>query len=809
MTNTPTTEPAGQATSNRPIRTTRDPNLSLWQSSALATVHSTLLATNATNTTVDTQTLRAHPLVQAVEQHIEATNEEAGLPRFMATNDLPDPVFLSSLYYELARAKVANDTQRIADLEEQARKYSTGDTAGWLTCVSNYVYYYAQLGGKRMYTSWQGKPQGLQFSVIDYTLPNDAVVAVLGDWGTGMDDSTQLLKTIMKQHKPHAIIHLGDIYYSGTPVGTDSAPNYRGECQHNFLDIFTKVFNETLGPGKRIPVFTIPGNHEYYSLGTGFYQEVLPNINAGLAGANQPASFFCLRTQDGLWQFLGMDTGYNDSNPADQFNPTGLAPALRDDELTWHQDKLNTFSGKTILLSHHQLFSANSRLNGSIRGYPPNINTFLQEAFAPYFASKIAAWLWGHEHNMVLYQNNLLGLAKGRLIGASAYEETTAEDPYKVNYPDIPYLDPTKYRLDAANGYFNHGYAVINLRRTNPSDPINIGYYQYPSWGGTNPNPPSEASLIFNETLDTLKPVTGPPISYNQSLRLFLSGYGFLGPIDQNNKFQYYPMISSNSAVIVSLVGNAGQIHDGDTVQIQTSEASVGTYNRLGAWSTPALYYYTPGYTQQNWTIKKRDSSGDKVIRIGDDVYFINQSYTNQWLCSLQESGAFYLTTRVDANAYWTIKDVPLGPVLNYGDNFYLQIQLDQLYTIGPQQLWTQYYPVLVKGTGVALQLVGGSGQLMHGSTVQIRTTETSVGNYNLLGAWTARDCYYYTSGYANQNWQIWKQDTSQDNLIRRGDIVWITNSYYAGQWLYPDYTDNDYYISTTKTTNAYYWRVI
>ena len=82
---------------------------------------------------------------------------------------------------------------------------------------------------------------------------------------------------------------------------------------------------------------------------------------------------------------------------------------------------------------------------------------------------------------MVLYQNGLLGLPRGRLIGSSAYEETTGESPYTVVYPDIPYLDPANYQLEAENDYYNHSYAVINFKRAQPNDPIKISYYQYPS----------------------------------------------------------------------------------------------------------------------------------------------------------------------------------------------------------------------------------------------------------------------------------------------------------------------------------------
>jgi hypothetical protein len=51
----------------------------------------------------------------------------------------------------------------------------------------------------------------------------------------------------------------------------------------------------------------------------------------------------------------------------------------------------------------------------------------LLNAFQPCFRSRVAAWLWGHEHNFVLFENGLFGLAKGRLLSASAFEEMVSE----------------------------------------------------------------------------------------------------------------------------------------------------------------------------------------------------------------------------------------------------------------------------------------------------------------------------------------------------------------------------------------------
>ena len=91
---------------------------------------------------------------------------------------------------------------------------------------------------------------------------------------------------------------------------------------------------------------------------------MIGKVNSGVAGCTQQASYFCLRTEDDTWQFLGMDTGYGDRNPVEQ-----QAPVLQRHESEWHVDKLTNFPGTTILLSHHQLISAKETLNQGPRPY--------------------------------------------------------------------------------------------------------------------------------------------------------------------------------------------------------------------------------------------------------------------------------------------------------------------------------------------------------------------------------------------------------------------------------------------------------
>ena len=194
-----------------------------------------------------------------------------------------------------------------------------------------------------------------------------------------------------------------------------------------------------------IPVYTLSGNHDMYSGGAPYYR-LLTQLNAtpALDAYRQQASYFCLT--NGSWQILAMDTGLHDNDPATmKTNVTYLEP----EEAAWHADKLRNAGGRrTVVLSHHQLFTAFGDGVGQITsGKPLAYNPKLYAVFQP-FIEDIALWLWGHEHNFEVF-NSYLGLNKGRCIGASAIPVLEEEDPYgPIAHPDLqdqtalPTLDP-------------------------------------------------------------------------------------------------------------------------------------------------------------------------------------------------------------------------------------------------------------------------------------------------------------------------------------------------------------------------------
>jgi len=375
-------------------------------------------------------------------------------------------------------------------LKAAVRRYSTKDWRGWVQCGLQYLRYLVESRFPQ-YNDWSAQfPPDLNYGVIEWRLPATCKVVLIGDWGTHMTDNVAMLRQALKKFSPDAIIHLGDIYYSGT----------RRECTENVVGVVDALVAELRI--RRPPFFTLPGNHDYYSGGRGFY-EMLGRVNAELPGREQKASYFCLRTADDRWQFLGMDTGYNDRHPISH----DVAPALVPSEAEWHRDKLKHFGGTTVLLSHHQLFTARERLNSGAR---PWLNENLHATFEPYF-DRVAAWFWGHEHNLILFRDNLRfpgdakALRKGRLIGCSAYEETATDDPFRVDrackaaafMDNMPRLQLSKYR-NATQRFYNHAFALLDVT----PQQIKVSYYEYPSWDpDAAPPEPELGPPIFVEVL--------------------------------------------------------------------------------------------------------------------------------------------------------------------------------------------------------------------------------------------------------------------------------------------------------------------
>jgi calcineurin-like phosphoesterase family protein len=429
------------------MRQFHNPELSIWQSAVeeVAAKRATATRTEAVGAaavvsgrpdTPDPMTAEATAYCHAVDSGQSVAEATAG---HVATEGLVQTAgFCSLTALKLAKAKILGNQADEQRYKDELAKFGDCDP-GYAEAAAKYAEYFVAQQGKIPYVMYQS----LGDFVISDKLEDTAKVAVLGDWGTGQDAAKLVLRQIASR-KPDIVIHLGDIYYSGT--------------DHEISNYFYQPWQQILGLASNpIPTFTLAGNHDMYCGGVPYYSL--------LKTLGQPASYFCLR--NAKWQIIALDTGYNDHNPTG--GGTG-ATFLQDTEVTWLEDKVNNAGGRqTILLSHHQLFTAFDAIAGSavnMRLYS-QISSLLPE---------LALWLWGHEHNFVVY-DSYQGLKRSCCLGHGAFPVGIDELPSELKFAEVPLrknADGSDIRLGTTGAIYNHGYAMIELK----GEFGTISYYQ-------------------------------------------------------------------------------------------------------------------------------------------------------------------------------------------------------------------------------------------------------------------------------------------------------------------------------------------
>lgn len=370
----------------------------------------------------------AHPSVQAaacvtsmaesqglIHANAQALNTPvAGLPAVCDSNPV---TYCASLARNYALAKLQGDDALASRYATELQSPDGNCDPHWVEAAIKYKEFLLSRG-KIPYKRWTN----INDFIIEGKLAANARIGIIGDWGTGQPEARTVLQQMANKNLQIAI-HLGDIYYSATQF----------ECDNYFWKIWSDVLHL---PDSGIVSYTLSGNHDMFC-GGGPYYNLLQNLG-------QPASYFCLRNDN--WQVIAIDTGLHDSNP-DGTQPT----YLEDTEVQWLRDKIQNRNGRrTILLSHHQLFSAfedipgsgavNQKLYGQLKDLLPQIDI----------------WLWGHEHNQVIYQSYLGVL--GRCIGHGAFPIGVDETPV-LTHAEIP-VESVKLSGDP---FLDHGYVIVDL----------------------------------------------------------------------------------------------------------------------------------------------------------------------------------------------------------------------------------------------------------------------------------------------------------------------------------------------------------
>jgi Calcineurin-like phosphoesterase len=193
-------------------------------------------------------------------------------------------------------------------------------------------------------------------------------IAVVGDWGTNLYGAPASAASIKGTGGYELLLHLGDIYYSGTPK----------EAKERFLG----AWPTSAGKVSR----ALNGNHEMYSGGFAYFDDILPKFK-------QPSSYFALQNTN--WLLIGLDTAHTDH-------------ALDAQQVAWLKSVVQKAGQrKVILFSHHQPFSRLDKQG-------PDLQTVLADLFQK---KAITAWYWGHEHECIIYDKHPKFGLLGRCIG--------------------------------------------------------------------------------------------------------------------------------------------------------------------------------------------------------------------------------------------------------------------------------------------------------------------------------------------------------------------------------------------------------
>jgi len=254
-----------------------------------------------------------------------------------------------------------------------------------------------------------------------YSIEDKCTIALVADWGAGNPSALNVGQQ-MKDKSPDYVFHLGDIYYAGEE-------REARDFLYRFRGIATKRS------------FALNGNHEMYSGGRGYFNVVLPNLQ-------QSASYFGLFNQN--WQFIALDTAYVDhvlTSPSD---------SRLQNQFVWAVDKLRNGAKSSIVLTHHQPFSAYQPEHDNAARLRDDIGR-LDLAIQP---TTIFAWFFGHEHRCTIYDDSFNDF-KARLIGNGCIPHLPQAPPDIA--PSVPFKAINRAARPDGSGYAISGFVLLTL----------------------------------------------------------------------------------------------------------------------------------------------------------------------------------------------------------------------------------------------------------------------------------------------------------------------------------------------------------
>jgi len=212
-------------------------------------------------------------------------------------------------------------------------------------------------------------------------IPQSAKVAIIGDWGTGKwhDGRKQecpselVIQGVLKEN-PDYIIHLGDVYYAGTP----------GEERKHLLKCLPDSYT-----GK---VYTMNSNHEMYDGANGLLGTALKDPRFSHQNGSS-----CFALEIGDWIIVALDSAYYDDSFL--YMDGSLKNKEGGEEQLQFLSEYAKKGKKLMLLTHH---------NAVLVKIKPERNETLWGQVFKAMGNKLPdAWYWGHVHNGIVYDGDL------------------------------------------------------------------------------------------------------------------------------------------------------------------------------------------------------------------------------------------------------------------------------------------------------------------------------------------------------------------------------------------------------------------
>jgi hypothetical protein len=278
-------------------------------------------------------------------------------------------------------------------------------------------------------------------------ITDTARVVAVGDWGTGIPRARavagfmadEVAGALAEGREAH-VVHLGDVYYSGTPDEVD---------RHVLAAGLWPVTTEQAHGG--VTSWSLNGNHDMYGGGYGYFNRLLkdPRFAAQRSSDDLTTSFFELVAPS--WEFVALDTAWDPDVLSH-----GRSGVLEDPQAEFAvrvAAEAREAGRKLVLLSHHQLVSVYDRAD---------LGTVLPIKLKPVLDSgQVTAWLWGHEHRCMGFEP-VSGVNSPRCIGHGGVPVLMQHD---VDDPVPPpgAWEERDYLEQDGDHWQRFGFAVLDL----------------------------------------------------------------------------------------------------------------------------------------------------------------------------------------------------------------------------------------------------------------------------------------------------------------------------------------------------------